>query len=143
MKRSTGYKPNFDLDLRYGQDGERQVSTFLHGLCDGTIEVKRDAKYMQTGKVYIEYECLRSDGWKPSGISATTSAYWTILIAESVVIAIPTEIVRRCYLKALDPDLRYTREERDGSHPTRGVAIPLNHFLTWVWMELHHEPVAV
>jgi hypothetical protein len=135
---SEGYKPDFDLDLRYGENGQRFVSTFLHGLLDGTVEVKADAKYLNTGNIYLEYECKRRDGWQPSGIAVSTADYWALVLADTLVIGIPTSVLRAIYKRALDPALRYRREEKDGSHPTRGVAIPLGHFLTWVWIELVH-----
>lgn len=141
---SEGYKPDWDIDLRYGKAGEALVRDFLVGMLGEepgrlTVEVKRDSKYLDTGKVYIEYQCKQRDGWQPSGILASKADYWTFVIGETVVIGIPRAVLLRIYDRALDPKLKYLREEKDGSHPTRGVAIPMHHFLTWLYMELWHQ----
>lgn len=139
---SRGYKPDFDIDMRYGEDGERVVSAFLHGLLDGTVEVKSDARAIETQRVYIEGECKRRDGWQPSGIRSTFADYWALVIGESVVIGIPSDVLRRIYDKAHDPSLRLQREEKDGSHPTRGVAIPLGLLIQWILNELRRDRMA-
>lgn len=139
---AEGYQPDFDLDLRYGRDGERLVKAFLSGFLDGTVEVKRDGRAAETGNVYIEAECRRRDGWHDSGILATKATYWALVIGDAVVLGIPTDVLRACYAKALDPKLRLRREETNGSHPTRGVALPLNLLLTWIRGELLRRAAA-
>lgn len=139
---SEGYAPNFDLDLRHGQAGEQTVAAFIEGFTNGTIEVKSDRLAANTGNVYIEGECKRRDGWQPSGIAATTATYWALVIGETVILGVPTEVLRNCYAKASDPKLRMAREEKDGSHPTRGVAIPLNVLLLWIRAELLRRDTA-
>lgn len=143
---SEGYKPQFDIDLRYGRKGEELVLNFLTGMLTDepghlTVEVKTDARALDTQNVYIEYECRRQDGWQPSGIAVSEADYWAVVIGETVVIGVPTAIIQTCCTKALAADPRYglRREERDGSHPTRGVAIPVQLFWTWVTMELRHR----
>lgn len=141
---SEGYTPEFDIDLRYGRKGEELVRDFLVGMLGEepgrlTVEVKTDAKYLDTQRIYIEYQCKRRDGWHNSGILDSKADYWTFVIGETVVIGIPTPVLRRIYDRALDPKLKYLKEEKSGSHPTKGVAIPLHHFLTWLYMELWHE----
>lgn len=137
-----GYHPQFDLDLRRGQRGERIVAAFIEGFTNGTIEVKSDAKWIETQRIYIEFECRRADGWQPSGIVATKATYWALVLHESIVIGVPTWALRWCYQRALDPKLRLVREEKDGSHPTRGVAIPLGLLLTWLLMALRKGEAA-
>lgn len=131
-----GYQPNFDIDMRRGKEGEQLVANFLEGFTNGTIEVKRDSKWLETENVYIEFECRRRDGWQPSGITTTTADYWALVLGEVVVLGVPTWALRYCYRKALDPRLRMTREEKDGSHPTRGVAIPTFNLVRWLLMAL-------
>lgn len=128
-----GYQPDFDIDLAKGREGEELVAAFLTG---ATVEVKNDLRWPQTNRVYIEYECRRRDGWQPSGIEATKATYWALVLGEAVILGIPTWALRACYLKALDPALRMRREEKDGSHPTRGVAIPTGVLMTWLLAEL-------
>lgn len=134
---SEGRSPQWDLDLRYGKAGEKLVAAFIEGFTNGTIEVKSDRLAAETGNVYIEAECRVATGWQPSGIVTTKAEYWAIVLGEAVVIGVPTSIIRRCYEKALQPGMEWARrEEKDGSHPTRGVVLPLNLLLTWIRMEL-------
>ena len=74
---STGYQPDFDIDLRRGQQGEQFVANILTGV-DGTVEVKRDYGAHSTGNVYVEtYQLNRSgDGWNPSGLLTTKADWW-------------------------------------------------------------------
>ena len=144
---SEGYKPEWDIDLKYGQKGERLVRDFLVGMLGEepgrlTVEVKTDAKYLVSGRVYMEYQCRKRDGWRNSGILASDADYWSFVIGESVVIGVPRTVLLRILERAQDPKLKYLREEKDGSHPTRGVAIPMHHFLTWLYMELWHAAKA-
>lgn len=74
---STGYQPDFDIDLRRGKDGEQFVANILTGV-DGTVEVKRDYGAHGTGNVYVEtYQLNRAgDGWDPSGLLKTKADWW-------------------------------------------------------------------
>ena len=64
-------RAKFDLDLQYGQQGERWL-TWL-GTDQAKVEVKteRDA-WAITGNAVFEYECRG----KPSGIAVTEADYW-------------------------------------------------------------------
>jgi hypothetical protein len=64
-------RAKFDLDLQYGQQGERWL-TWL-GTDQAKVEVKteRDA-WATTGNAVFEYECRG----KPSGIAVTEADYW-------------------------------------------------------------------
>lgn len=144
---SEGYKPEFDIDLQYGRVGERLARDFLLGMLGSepghlTVEVKKDGKYIDTGRIYIEYQCKWPDGWRNSGLLISTADYWTFVVGETVVIGVPRAVLLRVLERARDPKLKYLREEKDGSRPTRGVAIPMHHFLTWLYMELHVADVA-
>ena len=119
---SEGYEPRFDIDNAYGNEGERYVADVIDGMKQGRVEVKRDAMFQKTGNLYVEYECLRNDGWNKSGIATTEADVWVFVLGDSgVCFAIPTE-----KLKALARE-RFRKgdiaEERDGSHPTKGVLI--------------------
>ena len=61
----------FDVDLQYGQEGERWL-TWL-GTDQAKVEVKteRDA-WAETGNAVFEY----SSRGKPSGVSVTEADYW-------------------------------------------------------------------
>ena len=120
---ADGYEPRFDIDNRYGHDGERLVGDVIQGMVTGCTEVKRDGMFHKTGNLYVEYECHRRDGWHKSGIATTEADAWAFVLGESnVVICIATsvlkEIARDRYRQG------HTAEETNGSHPTRGVLIP-------------------
>jgi len=50
----TTSKSDWDIDLRYGQDGEEYVRRLL---TMETVEVKRDRRWKETGNIYIETSC--------------------------------------------------------------------------------------
>jgi hypothetical protein len=80
---------SFDLDFRYGQEGESLVQQLLTE--GGTVEVKRDRKWWSTNNLYIEVECWyqRSQNWEPSGVMVTKAAYWAFVL-ERGVLMVPT-----------------------------------------------------
>lgn len=131
MSLSVGYQPDFDIDLRVGQAAERLV---LDLITDDTIEVKHDRKALQTGQVYVELWQYRQGAWHPSGLSTTRATVWFFVLCDvrKLMVSIGTDhlrkLVRRFYR---------TRQlrERDGSHPTRGVGVPLT--------AITREPLAV
>jgi len=51
-----GTKSNWDIDLRYGQIGEKYVENLLTNV--ETVEVKRDKRWIETGNIYIETQCI-------------------------------------------------------------------------------------
>ena len=66
----------FDIDLKYGQVREKQVSNIF---ANKIIEVKTERDWWEkTGNIALEYEC----NGKPSGISATQSDYWIHILAK-------------------------------------------------------------
>jgi hypothetical protein len=128
---SEGYEPRFDIDAEVGYQGQLFVHNITDALKAGSIEVKTDERALSTGRVYIEIECQTRTGWRPSGISSTLAELWAQVLPGSVVI-VETRLLRRVAEHAyLDhPELRV--DCRRGSHPTRGVAIPLGVLLTWL-----------
>lgn len=124
-RMSDGYEPNFDIDLALGKQGELYVAHIVDAMAAGSIEVKTDEMAMKTGRVFVEYECKRFGGWAKSGIATTTAELWAFVIASDTVLVVPTvrlkAAVKRVY--KLQPGLR--KECIRGSHPTKGVTIPL------------------
>jgi hypothetical protein len=84
---------SFDLDLKFGVEGESLVSELLTG--GKTVEVKRDRKWYKTNNLYIETECyfVGKGDWAPSGLSVTTAYYWAFVLEQSVMI-VPTDVLR-------------------------------------------------
>lgn len=132
-----GYNPDFDLDYEYGHQGELFVTSVAAAMQEGRVEVKRDGKFAETGNIYVEYSCLRRGAWRPSGLATTTADLWVFVLGDSeCALVIPTErlkaICRRLYRDGR------VAEERDGSHPTKGVLVKVSH----VMLEMRRWDVA-
>lgn len=146
---SSGYQPKWDVDLAYGRKGEEWVSGFLGSLVLGepghlTVEAKRDRQWLNTGNIWIEVECRRADGWQASGVMTSEADMWTLLLADCVLLGIPTRVLRRIATYAWDwqdsrGNHRMRSEEKDGSHPTHGVRLGLGWFLMRLRIELAHD----
>lgn len=68
-------KPNFQNDLKYGQEGEALVQQFLEDISSGHIEVKTD-RY-RNGRMVVEVsQNPKGRGWKPSGVMVTEAKWW-------------------------------------------------------------------
>jgi hypothetical protein len=64
-------RAKFDVDLQYGQQGERWLQWL--GTDQAKVEVKTERDtWATTGNLVFEYECRG----KPSGIAVTESDYW-------------------------------------------------------------------
>lgn len=84
---------DFDIDFRFGKDGEDTVANILSV---ETVEVKRDDKWFSTGNLYIETECYynRSNSWQPSGLSVTKASHWAFVL-DDLVIMFPTDKLKK------------------------------------------------
>lgn len=72
-----GYQPEFDLDYRRGQVGEKLVGTFLEAVGGSTLEVKTDYQAWRTGNLYIEtHQELASGEWVKSGITISKATFY-------------------------------------------------------------------
>jgi len=80
---------NFDIDLRYGNEGEQLVLQLLNG--GKKIEVKTDRMAHKTGNVAIEFKCRG----RLSGIATSEADYWALVLKNNeLIIFIRTEILR-------------------------------------------------
>lgn len=86
-----GNKSDWDLDLRFGQEGEVAANALLTAPIE-TVEVKRDKRWKDTGYLYIETECWSDvpQHWYKSGLSVTKASHWSFVL-EDILITIPTE----------------------------------------------------
>jgi hypothetical protein len=127
----NGREPHFDLDAAFGRTGELWTRDIRTALERGLVEVKTDRLALKTSKLYVEYECFRQGKWQPSGINDTRSEAWLFkLDPQPIGIIIATDHLRILFDELLNKKDRrdhyeYRREETHGSHPTRGVVIPL------------------
>jgi len=88
-------RSDWDLDLRFGQEGEVIVNSLLTAPIE-TVEVKRDRRWKETGNLYIETECWSDvlGCWYASGISTTKASHWSFILEDSVL-TVPTERVSK------------------------------------------------
>jgi len=84
----NGYNPNFDLDLKFGEFGEKLIESLFKD--KGKIECKRDRKTKDTGNVAVEF---RYRG-KPSGIAVTKADWYCFIITDNVIITIKTDVLK-------------------------------------------------
>lgn len=112
---TTGYDPNWDIDLRFGKEGEQFVLDLL-SIDAETVEIKRK-RYLDF-RFYVETHQLpdRATEYQPSGIQTTKADYWAYVIGETgVVVFVPTEHLKRAARNAPKK-----RGGERGDNPTRG-----------------------
>lgn len=132
-RRADGYEPKFDLDLEYGQQAELLVTDIARSIRDGSVEVKRDGRWQDTGNLYVEYSCMRGGEWRPSGIKASDADLWTFVLGDTeVAITVPKGVLEELCKYLYHKGGTYRLEERRGSHPTRGIKIPLATLINWL-----------
>jgi hypothetical protein len=123
---------HFDLDLKRGAQGEFFVQDVAEMLADGSgrTEVKTDAWFVHSNRLYIEHECQGRDGqWRPSGIAVTKSKLWAFRLGKhSALFVFDTDWLRRAYELAKS-DARNLTKCSYGENPTRGVYVYLNHLM--------------
>lgn len=116
---------DFDIDLRFGQKGERTVADLL---TIDTVEVKTDRRWFQTGNIYIETECWKNktQQWERSGISTTKATHWAFNL-EGVTLIVKTEDLIDCVW-------RYGRPTncKIEPNPSRGFLISVKDILEHV-----------
>tara|TARA_S200002703_G_scaffold154681_1_gene157904 strand:- start:122 stop:472 length:351 start_codon:yes stop_codon:yes gene_type:complete len=78
------FNSDFRYDLKVGQLEEKWLAELLQSK---TLEVKRDFKASQTGRVFVEFFCRG----KPSGIATTEADHWAFILNDGIVIILPTE----------------------------------------------------
>lgn len=88
---------DWDIDLRFGLQGEETVSALLQ---DPTIEVKTDRRWIETGNVYIETWCWshNNHNWYPGGILGTKAKYWAFNLEGTILILETEKVKRACEL---------------------------------------------
>lgn len=124
MPSKNKNEPNWDIDSKRGHQAELWIKSIRSAISDGSIEVKRDERAFSTGNIYVEYQCLRKGKYRPSGLATSKATTWVfVLNNENLAIIISKEYLKKLGRKAYK--LGKLRECRGGSHPTKGVVIPL------------------
>ena len=116
---------DWDIDFSNGKYGEHLVEGLLKDILTGTIEVKRDMKWVQTGNIYIETDCYynTSGQWEKSGLSTTKASHWAFVL-ENMIIIIPTEDLR-IIVEAEGHPISTDIEP----NPTKGFLIKVEHIV--------------
>jgi len=117
-RQAEGYEPCWDIDAKFGRQGQLLVVSTIEAFINDQVEVKTDAKCAHTGNLYVEYECWRSGTWKKSGIATTTANTWAFVIGPAVLV-LPTTFLRDVALREWHKGRK--GEEKNGSHPTKGA----------------------
>ena len=88
----TTSKSDWDLDLRYGQDGEESVRRLL---TIDTVEVKRDRRWKETGNLYIETSCyyVNDGAFKPSGVSVSKATHYAFVIEDLTILVSKSDLI--------------------------------------------------
>jgi hypothetical protein len=116
----VNYRPEWDIDRRYGEHGEKIVSRILD-LDAAQIEVKRKRKSDDKFYVEIAQDPGATGSYKPSGINTTRASHWAFVIGETgAVVLIPTPLLRAaCHISGAHV------AETDGTNPTQGCLLSL------------------
>ena len=119
----TRARPNFDLDLKFGQEKENELQEILH---NEPLECKCDKRCIDTGNVFVEFE----DRGKPSGISITKSTFYAFCLykkereKKQIWVLIPTEILKKLMKK-------YPVKSGGDNWEARGHIIPKEELLNY------------
>jgi hypothetical protein len=110
---------DFDIDLKFGKEGENTVANILS---IETVEVKRDKRWKETGNLYIETDCWYngSQSWEKSGLSVSKATHYAFVL-ENMVVVVTT------------PDLKAIVEKKGRAikckiepNPSKGYLIKLS-----------------
>lgn len=127
-RQAAGYEPRWDADYEIGRQGELWVQSIVDSLKSDAREVKTDERFADTGNIYVEYECKRRGHYQPSGLSTTEAPVWAfVLQREGVLLVVATELLKQVARELLRQGR--TAECSRGSHPTRGVLVPVARLL--------------
>ena len=119
-------EPRFDIDFKYGRQGELLVAEYLDWIAagNGRVEVKRK-RYLDMN-FYVEQECDkgRTGTYTPSGINVTDADMWVYVIGNTgIALCIPTPVLREAIKHG------YPKEAQEGSCPTKGTLVHMGAIL--------------
>lgn len=123
-------EPRWDHDWELGRQGELLCDDIAKAFANGASrEVKTDMRAADTGRIYVEYECFRQGEWRPSGIKTSEAEYQVFVLGNQALLVFPRLVLlalaRRAWMEG------HKVSCLNGSHPTRGVAIPLRDIPAW------------
>ena len=112
MEIKQGYHPQFDIDLKFGQECERLTARMLLGF----HEVKGDRMALTTGNLFVEYECRN----KASGIATSKADWWTFHLHDDLYVVVKADVLRR-----LEHDRKIRRVSGGEEKASLGYLLPL------------------
>ena len=118
----TNARPNFDFDLKFGQDKENELIEIFK---DEKVECKTDKLCQKTGNVFVEFQ----DAGKASGISITKATYYAFCLFKperkcQIWVLIPTAILKKLMKK-------YPIKNGGDNWEARGHIIPKEDLLNY------------
>lgn len=121
MIRSNTSK--FDVDLRFGQDGEEWLILLAK---HKKLEIKRDRSWAETGNLYFEFESYG----KPSGFAATEADYFAYILSgkdgEARTVYIWEIESLRYNLRRIVKEHKVKLTTGGDDRKTRGVILPIS-----------------
>jgi hypothetical protein len=131
---TSGYKPEWDIDKSYGEEGERRFAELFGWLATGDPRVEVKRKRRTDDWFYIELQHNpHGRGWRNSGLHTTQAEIWAFVIADTgVMVAFPTALLRA----ALRYGIGKPAAETDGDCPTEGRLLRLPNLMTvFAWSQ--------
>ena len=133
MPRYDPALSHFDLNSKRGSQGELFIADLRKALAENsaTIEVKTDAWFVKSKRLYVEHECRGRDGtWRPSGIETTKARLWAFVMgAHPGALIVETEWLRRACRLSLEISPKNWTECIYGQNPTKGVYVYIEHLI--------------
>lgn len=129
----SGYNPKFDInfarDYSQGEISELWAADVVEKLRNGTVEVKRDMRVVDTGNIYVEYECKTVTGWGPSGINKTEAVVYLFHIVDDFALVIASDRLRQVMRQI------GRKNRMNGSYSTHAAVIPITEMISLLLRE--------
>jgi len=96
LQENHSGSPKWARDLEMGKLAELYVANVMRGVISGTVEVKYDRRLSETKNLFIEYARGSDKDFLttiPTGITATTSDWWVVVLTNGVCVVIRTEVL--------------------------------------------------
>jgi len=117
-------KSDWDIDFRYGVEGEQMVKDLL---TIETVEVKRDRRWKETGNLFIETSCFYVNEriTKRSGILTTKASHWAFVLEDLTLIVAKADLMATL--------MQYGRQASCNLEPniSTGYVITVAQLLQW------------
>lgn len=120
------YRPEFDIDLRFGQEREVTFAEVLMIRGGHYLELKSDRAARVTGNAFVEFKQRTG----PSGIATSTAPWWTLEIDDDVFVTMRRERLHALARQAYN----LNGEKAGGDNGNVGVLVPVE-WLVRPWRE--------